>query len=100
MYQLLWYDAVQEAARAVRKRLLACEPTLSTIFNRLHVCADVMNAAAVGVTHEVPRLDDLAWSVSVFPATADAHLGPISIFIRLPFHSSYLRSDFRGVILK
>ena len=36
MYRLLWYDAVQEAARAVGKRLLACEPTLSTISNRLH----------------------------------------------------------------
>lgn len=88
---MVLYDTVQEAARAGGKHLLACEPTLSPISNHLHapVCADVMNAPAagnLGVTHEGPRLDELARSMPVFPATANAHLGPISILVRLSFH--------------
>lgn len=60
MYQLLWRDVVEEAARAVGKRLLACEPTLSSISNRLQVCADVMNAGRDWGYTRGPRLDDLA----------------------------------------
>jgi hypothetical protein len=76
MYQLLWYDAVQEAARAGGKRSLACEPTLSTICNRLHVCADVMNAASVGVTHEVPRVGRSGLVHARVPGDGKCTFGP------------------------